>query len=150
MSRDPSKIAGPDFQRMVCNLMPVGAKFSFTVEDIARGYVRLRLHFHERQLRPGGTIAGPVMFMLADAALWAAVMSVVGEVPLAVTADMNIRFLKRPTPRDLVAECELIKTTGRLMAGTVTMFSDGDGEPVAHVTGTYAVPRTARAAKGLG
>jgi uncharacterized protein (TIGR00369 family) len=154
MNRAPPEVTGPQFERMVRGLMPLDDAFSFVVEEMARGYARLRLRFHERQLRPGGTIAGPVMFALADTALWAAVLSVVGELPLAVTSDMHIRFLRRPEAQDLVAECELIKQTGRLMVGTVTIRSvvgmhggskpsaEATSEPVALVTGTYAVPRS--------
>lgn len=105
------------------------------------GFVRLRLHFHLEQLRPGGTIAGPVMFTLADTALYAGVMSVVGLVPQAVTTDLAIRFLERPGKRDLLAEVRMLKPRGRLAVGEVTLWSEGQENPVAHATGTYAVPR---------
>ena len=149
VTRQPSKISGPQFEQMVETLMPVNEAFRFAVEDIAHGFVRLRLRFHERQLRPGGSIAGPVQFTLADTALWAAVLTVAGEVPLAVTSDMSIRFLRKPAPRDLIAECRLLKASGRLMSGAVTLYSADEDAPVAHATGTYAVPRSPRAARGL-
>ncbi len=81
------------------------------------------------------------MFTLADTALYAGVMSVAGRVPQAVTTDLAIRFLERPGKRDLLAEARMLKPRGRLAVGEVTLWSDGQDDPVAHATGTYAVPR---------
>lgn len=102
--------------------------------------VRLRMATGERSLRPGGTISGPTMFMLADTALYAAVLASVGPKALAVTTNMSINFLRKPPPRDLVADCRLLKLGKRLAVGDVTIFSDGDDEPVAQATGTYSIP----------
>ena len=41
---------------------------------------RMRLHFDDKHLRPGGTISGPSMFSLADLALYVAVLAQVGRV----------------------------------------------------------------------
>jgi len=80
------------------------------------------------------------MFMLADVALYVAVLSVIGIVPLAVTTSMTINFLSKPAPRDLVGEASILKAGKRLCVGEVLLHSDGSEEPVAHVTGTYSVP----------
>lgn len=138
-----AKISGEAFEQLLERHMG-DAGFAFRVEALGHGTARLRLAFNERQLRAGGTIAGPVMFTLADTVLYALVMSVAGPVVQAVTTDLNIRFLARPGPSDLIAVGRLIKSSGRLMVGEVTLWSDGKADAVAHATGTYVVPRGAR------
>ena len=69
------------------------------------------------------------------------VLATIGPVPLAVTTNLNINFLRKPEPRDLIADCTLLKVGKRLAVGEVKLLSDGMAEPVAHVTSTYSIPR---------
>ena len=110
------------------------------VEAVEYGACRVRMVYHPRLVRPGGTLSGPSMMTLADFALYVAVLSVVGRVELAVTTNLSINFLQKPEKADLIAECRLLKAGKRLCVGEVSIFSDGGEEPVAHVTGTYSVP----------
>jgi len=110
------------------------------VETVEYGACRVRMAYHPRHVRPGGTLSGPSMMTLADFALYVAVLSVVGRVELAVTTNLSINFLQKPEKADLIAECRLLKAGKRLCVGEVSIFSDGGEEPVAHVTGTYSVP----------
>jgi uncharacterized protein (TIGR00369 family) len=111
-----------------------------TIERVDHGDIRVRRHFHEDHLRPGGTVSGPTMMELADFAMYVAVFSAVGPQPLAVTTNLNINFLRKPTRADLIAEARLMKVGKRLAVGEVTIFSDGSSDPVAHVTSTYSIP----------
>jgi uncharacterized protein (TIGR00369 family) len=111
-----------------------------SLERVDYGNVRVRRHFNEDYIRPGGTISGPTMMELADFAMYVAVFSAVGPLPLAVTINLNINFLRRPAPADLVAEAKLLKVGKRLAVGEVAIYSDGLEEPVAHVTSTYSLP----------
>ena len=64
-----------------------------------------------------------------------------GLVAMAVTTNLNINFLRKPSAdMDLLADCRLIKVGKRLAIGEVTIYSDGSDEPVAHAVGTYAIP----------
>jgi uncharacterized protein (TIGR00369 family) len=112
----------------------------FFVESIGYGTCRMRMTFDQRNIRPGGTLSGPSMFMLADLAFYVAVLGAIGPVGLAVTTNLNINFLRKPEQRDLFAECRMLKIGKRLAVGEVTLFSEGDIKPVAHVTGTYSIP----------
>ncbi|MGL5113861.1 MAG: PaaI family thioesterase [Beijerinckiaceae bacterium] len=112
----------------------------FSVEEVGFGAARMRMQYHARNLRPGGTLSGPSMFTLADLAFYVAVLGALGPVALAVTTNLNINFLRKPAPRDLIAHCRLLKIGKQLAVGEATLFSDGEPEPVAHVTGTYSVP----------
>jgi acyl-coenzyme A thioesterase PaaI-like protein len=60
-----------------------------------------------------------------------------------VTTNLNINFLRKPAQRDLLAKCRLLKIGKRLAVGEVTIRSEGNEEPVAHVTSTYSIPRSA-------
>ncbi|MDR7268523.1 uncharacterized protein (TIGR00369 family) [Pelomonas saccharophila] len=96
----------------------------------------------ERELRPGNTVSGPVMMTLADVALYLAILARIGIVPLAVTTHLSINFLRKPrADRRVIARCRLMKLGKTLAVGEVWIFSEGEDEPVAHATGTYAIPR---------
>ncbi|MDZ7627543.1 MAG: PaaI family thioesterase [Parvularculaceae bacterium] len=111
-----------------------------TIETAEYRKVRLRMTTGPRSLRPGGTVSGPTMFMLADTALYSAVLASVGPKPLAVTVNMAINFLRKPAPKDLIAECGLLKLGKRLAVGEVRLSSDGEEELIAQATGTYSIP----------
>jgi uncharacterized protein (TIGR00369 family) len=80
---------------------------------------------------------------LADFAMYVAVFSAIGAQPLAVTTNLTINFLRKPAQADLLADAKLLKVGKRLAVGEVTIFSDGQEEPVAHVTATYSIPNGA-------
>jgi acyl-coenzyme A thioesterase PaaI-like protein len=61
-------------------------------------------------------------------------------VPLAVTTNLSINFLRKPAQQDLIAECRLLKLGRRLAVGEVTIRSEGLDEPVAHAIATYSIP----------
>jgi len=96
----------------------------------------------EAELRPGNTVSGPVMMTLADVSLYIAILARIGIVPLAVTTNLSINFLRKPrADRRVVARCRLLKLGKTLAVGEVYIYSEGEDEPVAHATGTYAIPR---------
>ena len=93
------------------------------------------------ELRPGGTVSGPVMMGIADVALYVAILGRIGIVPLTVTTSLTINFLRKPTANSrIIAECKLLKVGRTLIVGEVSLYSDGSEELVAHVVGTYSVP----------
>jgi acyl-coenzyme A thioesterase PaaI-like protein len=93
------------------------------------------------ELRPGGTVAGPVLMGLADVALYIAILGEIGIVPLTVTTSLTINFLRKPpADRAIVAVCKLMKLGKRLAVGEVWLYSEGEPDAVAHVVGTYAIP----------
>jgi len=110
------------------------------IEAVWERGCRVRQAFRQMSVRPGGTISGPTMMALADFAMYVAVLAAIGPVPLAVTINLNINFLRKAAPRDLVAEARLLRLGKRLATGEVTIYSHGETEPVAHVTSTYSIP----------
>ncbi len=111
-----------------------------SIERVGEEGCLVRHRYSERMIRPGGTISGPTMMGLADFAMYVAVLAAVGPVPLAVTINLNINFLRKPAKTDLLAEARLMKVGKRLAVGEVTIRSEGEDEPVAHVTSTYSIP----------
>ena len=58
-----------------------------------------------------------------------------------MTTNLNINFMRKPrADRDVIAECRLLKVGKTMVIGEVSLYSDGEPEPVAHATGTYAIP----------
>jgi uncharacterized protein (TIGR00369 family) len=112
----------------------------YEIEEVWHGGCRVRRRHHDSSLRPGGTVSGPIMMALADFTMYLAVLSAIGWVPLAVTTNLSINFLKKPGARDLLAEAKLFKLGKRLAVGEVGLRSDGDDGLVAHVTSTYSIP----------
>jgi uncharacterized protein (TIGR00369 family) len=112
----------------------------YEIEEFWRGGCRLRQRYDKRGLRPGGTLSGATMMALGDFAMYLAVLSAIGWVPLAVTTNLTINFLRKPPARDLIAEARLIKLGKQLAVGEVAIRADGGEDMVAHVTSTYAIP----------
>ncbi len=129
-----------ELDELMHRLFPIKANRVLTVEAVGPMTSRVRLHFSERNLRPGGTLAGPSLFLLADTALYIAVMAMLGPVTLAVTTNLNINFLKKPSAGDAIGIGRLHKLGKRLAVGEVSIYNAAETELVAHATGTYSIP----------
>lgn len=136
------RITPEEVKALIAEELPWALDMGVAVEEIGAGSCRVRLPYQERFVRPGGTVAGPLLMGLADVAMYVAVLSRIGRVELAVTTNLNCNFLRRPKPRDVMAEARLLKLGKRLAYGEVSLFTEGEeGEgPVAHVTATYSIP----------
>ena len=112
-----------------------------SIEAVSGSGVAVRQVITVEHLRPGGTVSGPALMAVADVALYVSILAIMGPVALAVTTSLTINFLRKPAgDTDILGECRLLKVGRRLVVGEVTLYSDGSRVPVAHVTGTYAIP----------
>jgi acyl-coenzyme A thioesterase PaaI-like protein len=117
-----------------------------TVEAVGNRLATVRHEVGVAELRPGGTVSGPVLMAVADVALYVAILGEIGIVPLAVTTNLNINFLRKPSASAaIIGKCRLLKLGKSLAVGEVNLFSEGSEEPVAHVVGTYSIPPSAQA-----
>lgn len=116
-----------------------------SILQVWHGGCRARLAFRETSTRPGGTISGPTLMMLADVAMYVGLLASIGWVPLAVTTNLNINFLRKPARAALLAECRLIKIGRRLAVGDIAITSEGEADLVAHATSTYSIPPSDKA-----
>lgn len=112
----------------------------YKVTAVTDSGVRLLVDADQVVIRPGGTVSGPTMMMLADAAAWLATMSRIGPVLLAVTSNLSIEFLRKPAPGAIEADATLLRLGRRQSVTTIHLRSVASGSLVAHSTVTYAIP----------
>ena len=94
----------------------------------------------DRHGRPGGTLSGPTMMLLADTAAWMAILAQIGPVLLAVTTSLHIDFLRKPQLSDLMARGRVLKLGRKLAVVDIELFSRGSRELVAKAQVTYSLP----------
>jgi len=112
-----------------------------SVVEIGNRKATVRQEISTAHLRPGGTVSGPVLMAVADSALYVAILGEIGLVPLAVTTNFNINFLRKPSAnKAILGICKLLKVGKALIVGEVFLYSEGFEEPVANAVGTYSIP----------
>lgn len=111
------------------------------VESVGADEVVVRWTYDESLLRPGGYIAGPTLFTVADLCGWALTFLTEGITPMAVTWDLHITFLRPAIGGDVIGVGRRLKRGRKLIYGDIEMYIDGNPDkPVAHATVTYALP----------
>lgn len=109
--------------------------------EVGPGHAVASLAPEASSLRPGGYLSGPTLFAVADAALWFLCFGATGRlVPLALTSDLTIRFLRPARGTTVLARADLNKAGGRSVVGTVAVWTDDPDAPVAIAQGTYILP----------
>ncbi|WP_367107315.1 PaaI family thioesterase [uncultured Psychrobacter sp.] len=115
----------------------------YKIEEVKENSAILSHDIGINELRPGGTVSGPVLMSIADVALYVAILGTIGIVPLTVTTSLTINFLRKPSAKArIIADCTLMKVGRTLIVGEVALYSEGSDDIVAHVVGTYSVPPT--------
>jgi len=127
-----------EMQRIVRAGVPLGEAWGVEVVSVGTGEAVLRLPYRDALLRPGGTISGPALMGLADMAMWAALLTLTGGRDESLTANLSITFLRAPKPLAVLGEARVIRRGRTLSYGEVTMRSEGEAAPVAHVTTSWA------------
>ncbi|WP_417601748.1 PaaI family thioesterase [Pararhodobacter oceanensis] len=113
----------------------------FRVESVTPMAAEVRLLVDDMHLRPGGTVSGPSMFALADLAIYAVTLGMIGPVALAVTTNCSIDFMRKPEAgRDLIGSARLHKLGKTLAVGDVLIRSAGSEDVLARASLTYAIP----------
>jgi uncharacterized protein (TIGR00369 family) len=135
-----SILTAAEVQSLIRLGVPMAEDIDLRIDHLDVDKVLARVPFHGKLVRPGGTLSGPVIMALADAAMYAVVLGRLGRVEMAVTANLNINFLAKPKPVDLIAEAHILRLSRRQAVCEVSLYSQGEAELVAHVTGTYALP----------
>lgn len=113
--------------------------WGYRVDSLAEGSATVILPEDSRHLRPGGVLHGAASAGLADVAVWLALMTLVGEEPLAVTVQMSTQFL-RGARGELRCEGRILTLGRRIVQGEASA-TDGAGELVARHTLTYVRAR---------
>ncbi len=133
-------LTAKEIENIIREGVPMAEDIDFRVDEVSAERAIARVPFSSRLVRPGGTLSGPTIMALADAAMYAVILAALGRVEMAVTSNLNINFIQRPQPVDLVAEATLLKLGKRLAFCEVRLTSAGSPDLVAHVTGSYSIP----------
>lgn len=127
--------------RFLDEAFPQARTFGFEIDELNEERIVLRLPAGRKHLRPGGTVNGPALMTLADTATYLLVLAHVGPVALAVTTNLNINFMRRPRPGELLAEGRLLRLGKRIVVAEVRISGVGDTKGMyAHATVTYSLP----------
>ena len=114
---------------------------NFKILDLDLGSISMKMNVLHEQLRPGDTISGPTMFLLADISFYLATLSLIGPKSLTVTTNCSINFLRKPNKHDLTSKARVLKIGKTLSVGDVLIYSLDKTKPVAHATLTYSIPK---------
>ncbi|MFZ1815336.1 MAG: PaaI family thioesterase [Rhizobiaceae bacterium] len=126
--------------RYVRKVFPQADSYGWRAREVEPGAITVDMKVSGSDLRPGGTVSGPTMFALADVTAYLLVLAHIGEVALAVTTSLNINFLNKPDPGDLVATGRFLKLGKRLAICDIHIESTVTGTLVAQATATYSIP----------
>ncbi len=132
-----------EFTRRMHQLVPLSGEIGVIATEMrGDGCARVILPFTPSFSRPGGSISGPAMMAMADVAMFAGINGKLGWTPMAMTSAQNTTFLKPPKLEELVADATPLRFGRRLVVFTVAIFNKSAPDViVAHVTGSYALPR---------
>lgn len=123
----------------------MAANSDLRVESVAPRQARIRLGYRPWMLRPGGSIAGPVLMTAADTAMYAVILAHTDGEPMSLTSDISIRFLARARPMDVVADATLLQLGRRLAVVEVAIRNADSDLLLAHATGSYVRPAPTKA-----
>ncbi len=129
----------PQLTAFIQESFPEGVSFG-SIEEVGDGWVLMRLPVSDSHLRPGGTVSGPTMMGMADVSIWAALQTKIGPSPLTVTSNLNINFLAKPQPVDMLARARVLRVGKRSGVGECWIYSGSEEQMVAHVTANYSIP----------
>ena len=118
--------------------LPLVPLFNIDVVEASPERARVRLNPGEHVTRPGGSIAGPVQFALADVATYALIL-VTKHDANAATVDLTINFLRPALSLPLIAEATALRAGRRLFTADVRISEENTGKLVAQATTTYAL-----------
>jgi uncharacterized protein (TIGR00369 family) len=135
------KMTSADIEALMDKHFPDSRRL-WKITALAERELTLRMAFRQELVRAGGTISGPAMMALADTAAYFMTLAHAGPLPHMATANLDIHFLSRPRPVDIIATAKLLRLGRRLSVSTVEIRSHGSDEVVAHSTVTYALPST--------
>ena len=104
-------------------------------------FLRTKFKVTEAHLRPGGTVSGPAMFLVADVSAYIAILSLVGPKALSVTTSCGMDFMRRPKAgADLICDTRVLKLGRALVVTDCLLFSERQSEAVARANMTYSIP----------
>ena len=125
--------------------LPFCAEMNIRCDHLRSDVGVTRFRYDHRWTRPGDIVNGGTLMALADVAVYVAIFTRTGIVPLAVTNELKMNFLRPAIGHDVLAKATLHKLGRRIAYASVELAEDHDPERlVAHATASYVLPDTAR------
>src|SRR5215213_2916233 len=118
--------------------LPLVPLFNIDVIEASTERAAVRLREGDHVTRPGGSIAGPFQFALADVATYALILAVKHD-EAAVTIDLTINFLRPAMSLPLVAVATTLRAGRRLFTAEVRIIEEATGRLISQATTTYAL-----------
>jgi len=112
------------------------------ITHLEKDKVIVRLEANEASLRPGGYVSGPTQMALADHVAYIAIFTRLGIVPMAVTSNLNINFLRPCIGEAVEAHARNIKFGKTLVVTEVEIKASGSDKVASHAIVTYAIPQS--------
>ena len=140
------KLTESELKDVLSKNLPAVDQHREVVERVSLGEVHLRLPFRKEYLvadvwgNTGGVVySGPMVMGLADMAMYGCIHATLGRDAVPVIATLTITFLRPAPAADLIAEARIIRLGKRLVYLETYLYSEGEMEPIGHVTSTYAI-----------
>ncbi|MCA9543856.1 MAG: PaaI family thioesterase [Myxococcales bacterium] len=130
----------PALERFLAEEFPQANALGFSLLALEQGSITLGLTASDSHLRPGGTVSGPTLMGLADAATYLLILANIGPKALAVTTHLSMHFMRKPDPGTLRCVARLMKLGSRLAVAEVHIHGGDASAPFAHATVTYSIP----------
>lgn len=109
------------------------------LEELGEGFARFRLRADSRLHNAGGVVHGGVMASLADAAVAAALATLVDPDRESIyTLEMKINYLAPAVEGDLRGEARIIQRGGTVAVGEAKVLDD-KGKMLALATATFLI-----------
>ena len=108
------------------------------IEDLRRGWARVRIPFDEKLTNAAGRMHGGVIFSAADSATGIALLGLLEKGERIATLEMKINYLKPVFTEDIIAEARIVHRGQRTAVGDVDI-KDASGHQVAKSLSTYAI-----------
>ncbi len=117
---------------------PFGPWWGLLVESVSSGASSVRLPYRQSLERLGGILHGACTAVVADVAVWVAIMTVVEGGEHALTVHLTSDYIA-PARSDIIGTARLLKVGRRLAVGIVETRAD-DGKLVGSHQVTYLLP----------
>ena len=121
--------------------LPLAALFGIEIAEAAAEHGVVRLVANPHITRPGGSVAGPILFAMADVAAYVLLLALRHQAA-AVTSNLLINFFRPALELPLLAEAVVLRSGRRLMTFDVRIWPEVAGRErlSAQATATYALP----------
>ncbi len=140
------KLSELELKDILLKNLPAIDQHNEVVEHVGPGEIRLRLPFRKEYLgadvlgNTGGVVySGPMVMGFADTAMYGCIHAALRREVIPVIVTLTITFLSPAAEADLIAEARIIRRGKRLVYLEAYLYSEGNKEPMGHVTSTYAI-----------